>query len=405
MQSLRRRLDAGDVRPWPAGPVPIALVITDLDIGGAERAMVALAAGLDRSRWEPSVTCLGPEGAMAAPLRRAGIAVTCLGVDRRRPVRAVLRLASTLRASRPALVQSFLFHANVAAKLASPWAGRPWVVGGLRVAERGKRWHRRLERLTQRLACGMVCVSEGVRRFSIGEAGLDPDRLVVIANGIAVEPHDRAVAVPKSQLGLDEASRVALFVGRMTEQKGVSSLLDAFAEIAGERPDWTLLLVGEGPLRADLEQMAREDRRLVGRVRFLGRRDDVPSLLKTADLLVLSSLWEGMPNVVLEAMAASRPVCVARVEGIDELVAIEGPDRNGWVASARFEDALLAATANDAPRMELGANGRAKVLREFTTESVVSAYERLWAGVLGLDGRAIPPPPPPRIKPEGDAVR
>ena len=354
--------------------------------------MVALATGLDRSRWEPSVVCLGPEGAMAAPLRHAGIVVTCLDVHRRRPVRAILRLASSLRSSRPALVQSFLFHANVAAKLAAPWAGRPWVLGGLRVAERGKSWHRRLERLTQRLACGMVCVSEGVRRFSINEAGYKSDRLVVIPNGIAVEPYDRAVAVPKADLGLGEATRVALFVGRMTEQKGVSRLLDAFAEIAEERPDWTLLLVGEGPLRADLEQKARENPRLIGRVRFLGRRDDVPNLLKTADLLVLSSLWEGMPNVVLEAMASSRAVCVAQVEGIDELVATDGPDRNGWVALGQIQDALVAATADDAPREELGANGRRRVLRDFTHDSVVSAYERLWAGVLGLDGRAIAPP-------------
>ena len=405
MQSLRRRLDTVDVQPWPDRPVPIALVITDLDVGGAERAMVALATGLDRSRWQPSVVCLGPEGAMVAPLRQARIAVTCLDVDRRRPLRAIVRLASTLRTLRPALVQSFLFHANVAAKLASPWAGRPWVLGGLRVAERGRRWHRRLERMTQRLACGMVCVSEGVRRFSINEAGLSPNRLAVIPNGIAVEPYDRAIAVPKADLGLEEPSRVALFVGRMTEQKGVSRLLDAFAGIAAERPDWTLLLVGEGPLRPELEHKAREDSRLIGRVRFVGRRDDVPNLLKTADLLVLSSLWEGMPNVVLEAMAASRAVCVTRVEGIDELVATEGPDRNGWVTLGGIEDALLAATADDAPREELGLNGRNKVLRDFATDSVVSAYERLWAGVLGFDGRPIPTSPLPRIKTKGDEAR
>jgi glycosyltransferase involved in cell wall biosynthesis len=367
--------------------VPIALVITDLDVGGAERAMVALATGLDRSRWAPSVVCLGPEGALVAPLRAAGIAVTCLGVDRRRPFRAVVHLASALRTVRPALVQSFLFHANVAAKLASPLAGRPWVVGGIRVAERERRWHRVLERATQRRACGMVCVSEGVRNFSVAEAGLDPDRLVVIQNGIDAEPYDRAVAIAKTELGLDQGNRVALFVGRLTWQKGAANLIGAFGGLAEERPDWRLLLVGDGPLRGDLEHQSRDDPRLAGRIHFLGKRDDVPSLLKTADLLVLSSLYEGMPNVVLEAMAASRAVCATHVEGIDELVVTEGPDRNGWVAPGvrDLPEALLLATADDAPREQLGANGRARIARNFAIGKVIASYEKLWAGVLGFE--------------------
>ena len=391
VQSLRRRLASTAVRPWPDRRVPITLVITDLDVGGAERAMVALATGLDRSRWEPSVVCLGSAGELVAPLQAAGIDVACLAVDPRRPFQAVHRLAATLRRLRPHLVQSFLFHANVATRLAAPLAGRPWVVSGIRVAEREKRWHRTFDRLTQRLACGMVCVSEDVRQFSVDEAGLDPARLVVIPNGIAVEPYDRALPAAKADLGLAEATRVALFVGRMTKQKGVDHLLDAFGEITEEQPDWVLLLVGDGSLRAALEQKARDDPRLAGRVRFLGRRGDVPNLLKRADLLVLPSLWEGMPNVVLEAMAAGRAVCVTRVEGIDELVATDGPDRSGWVANAatEFGRALLKATASDAPRDELGANGRRRVLRDFTPGSVVAAYERLWASVLGLDGRAI----------------
>ena len=89
LQPLARRLATAPRDPWPAEPVPVALVITDLDVGGAERALVALATGLDRRRWLPSVVALGGEGALAGPLRAAGIAVECLGVDRRRPIRAV----------------------------------------------------------------------------------------------------------------------------------------------------------------------------------------------------------------------------------------------------------------------------------------------------------------------------
>ena len=96
MQSLTQRLTTARPRPWPDHPVPIALVITDLDVGGAERAMVNLATRLDRRRWSPMVIALGAEGTLAGVVRRAGLPCECLGVDRHRPVQAVVRLARAL---------------------------------------------------------------------------------------------------------------------------------------------------------------------------------------------------------------------------------------------------------------------------------------------------------------------
>lgn len=366
-----------------ARPIPIALVITDLDVGGAERALVALATRLDRAVWNPSIVCLGPEGALAATLRDAGLRVDCLGCDTKRPIRAVVRLAKTLRSIRPALIQSFLFHANFAVKLAAPLAGWPWVLGGIRVAEREKAWHLACDRRTQKLSVGAVCVSEGVRRFSIEVGGLDPDRLTVIPNGVNLEEFNRARPVSRKSIGLEENDRIALFVGRLTLQKGIPQLLDAFNAVALERPDWKLVLVGDGPDREALVRRVADDSRLAGRVVFLGRRDDVPSLMKTADLLVLFSLWEGMPNVVMEAMAAGLPVCVTNVEGVGELV----DERTGWVADG-FEPSdlkatLLEATSDESERRIRGGAGREKVARKFSHETVVSLYEQLWLNILG----------------------
>ena len=122
MQSLQKRISSEPQTPWPPEPVPVALVITELDVGGAEKMLVELATRLDRHLWAPRVYALGPEAAMANHLRTAGIPVCCLGVNPRRPVQSVLRLASSLRQHRPRLVQSFLFHANVASRLAAPLA-------------------------------------------------------------------------------------------------------------------------------------------------------------------------------------------------------------------------------------------------------------------------------------------
>ena len=194
MQSLTRRLATAGSRPAPKVPVRITLVITDLDIGGG-RQLVNLATRLDRRRWSPTVVSLGEEGPLAEVVRQACLPCECLACSPRRPVQVVTRLARALRRWRPELVQSFLFHANLATRLAAPWAGQPWVVGGLRVAERGQRWHRDFDRLTAFLSAGSVCVSHGVLAFSRGTGGLDSRRLMVIPNGIAAEPFDRATTV------------------------------------------------------------------------------------------------------------------------------------------------------------------------------------------------------------------
>jgi glycosyltransferase involved in cell wall biosynthesis len=386
LQSLARRLATAPRAPWPGEPVPVSLVITDLDVGGAERALVALATGLDRRRWLPSVVALGGEGALASPLRTAGIAVECLDVNPRRPFQAVRALTGSLRRFRPRLVQSFLFHANVAARLAAPWAGAPWVVGGLRVAERQRRWHLAIDRVTSGLATGSVCVSEGVRRFSRDVGRLDPDRLVVIPNGVDPAPFDRARAVDRASIGVPPDAFLTLYVGRLDPQKGLGFLLGAAAEVARARPDWHLALVGDGPECDSLRRRSDADPSLRGRVHWLGRRDDVPGLLKGSDLLVLPSLWEGMPNVVLEAMAAGRAVVGTSVEGLEDLVV---PGETGWLVppgdSGALARALLESTADPGRLRRYGEAGRDRVEAGFTPGRVVEAYERLWAGLLGLE--------------------
>ncbi|HWE39050.1 MAG TPA: glycosyltransferase [Isosphaeraceae bacterium] len=386
MQALARRLATATRRPWPERPVRVALVITELDVGGAEKALVALATGLDRGRWEPAVIGLGPEGELAGPLRGAGIETRCLGVDRTRPIGAVARLTKAFREIQPALVQSFLFHANIAARLAAPFAGRPWVVGGLRVAERGKRWHSWIDRATIGMACGSVCVSEGVRSFARDVAGLPADRLTVIPNGVDPAPIDRAEPVARGTFGVPDESHVAVFVGRLDRQKGVSVLLDAAAIVVRSRPDWHLAIVGDGAEGNALRERTNMDDLLRNRVHWLGRRGDVPGLLKGSDVVVLPSLWEGMPNVVLEAMAARRAVVATAVEGTTELVE---PGRTGWLVApgdaGGLAAALLDAASDASRRAAFGAAGRARVEALASPRTVVDAYERLWAGVLGLE--------------------
>ncbi len=301
-------------------------------------------------------------------------------------MQVLARLTRSLRKCQPELVQSFLFHANLATRLAAPWAGQPWVVGGLRVAEHGQQWHRVLDRLTAFLSAGSVCVSRGVLRFSREVGGLDVRRLTVIANGIDPEPFDRVIAVPRGDLGIPEQAHLALAVGRLDVQKGVADLLAAAKRVIAECPSWHLAFVGDGPCRRWLLEQIKADPSLSGRVHLLGPRSDVPALLKSANVLVLASLWEGMPNVVLEAMAASRPVVATAVEGTEELVI---PGQTGWLVPPRDPEMLSLALLRAARAPELchffGRKGRTRVEHEFSLDRTVAAYEQLWCGLLGYE--------------------
>jgi starch synthase (maltosyl-transferring) len=328
-------------------------------------------------------------GRLADVIDRSGVPCECLDADRSHPLRAIGRLAVRLRRFAPSLIQSFLFHANVAVRLAAPWAGRPWVLGGLRVAERRHRWHLVIDRLTSWLSAGSVCVSRGVFEFSRDVAKLQPARLTVIPNGIDPAPYDAAERIPREAIGVPNDAHLALCVGRLDPQKGLTDLLNAAEYVIARHSRWCLAFVGDGPDRAWLLKQLSTRPLLHERVYWLGHRDDVPRLLKSADVLVQASLWEGMPNAVLEAMAARRAVVGTAVEGTQDLVL---PGETGWLVPARdpiaLSQALIEAATNSDRCRRFGEAGRLRVEREFSIAATVAAYERLWANVLGYQSPA-----------------
>ena len=143
--------------------------------------------------------------------------------------------------------------------------------------------------------------------------------------------------------------------------------MDAAEQVILQRPDWHLALAGDGPSRTWLLAQLAERPRLRENVHWLGHRDDIPGLLKSADVLVHASLWEGMPNAVLEAMAARRPVIGTAVEGTEDLVI---PGRTGWLVPPRdvaaLCHALIEAADSPADRISYGEAGRLRVEREFS---------------------------------------
>ncbi|REK12441.1 MAG: glycosyltransferase [Planctomycetota bacterium] len=374
-----------------SGPVPLGFCITELDPGGAEQCLVELATRLDRQRFQPTVYCLGPRPAsnpssLADRLEAAGVTVRCFGARQVVGLPVLLvRLRRQLAADAPVLLQTFLFHANVAGAVAARWARVPHVVGGIRVAEHEHRWHlagaRRVDRWVER----HVCVSESVRDFSQQRGGLPAEKLLVIPNGVDVVRYADVSAESPERWGIAPARRLIAFVGRLDAQKGLSLFLEGSRGLFKQFPAYDLIVAGEGPERRNLEATATQ-LGLAGRVHFVGYRQDVPQILASSELVIVPSLWEGMSNVVLQAMAAGKPIVATRVEGVDEQLGPQAERQTVERESAAFAERAIALLADESGRRALGEANRRRAAERFSLEAMVGAYERLYSSLLDGHG-------------------
>lgn len=367
-------------------PLPICFLITELDIGGAERALVKIATGLPRERWTPSVICLSGRGPLAEPLEAAGVPVTCLGANRVfRPGglwKATVGLTRELRRQQPRILQTFLFHANIAGRLAAWRADVPHVLSGIRVADRRGLWRLAVDRWTERFVEKHVCVSRGVADFCVRESGLSEEKIVVIPNGVDVEKYRDAEPTDLSELGIPADAEVVLAVGRLDLQKDPLLLLNAVGRIADARPKLHLLFVGDGPLRGQIEETAWR-LGMESRVHLTGWRPEIPQFLKAATLFVLPSRWEGMPNVVLEAAAAGVPIVATGTEGVREIIE---PGRTGTLVKTGdtegLAEAISTALRDRSLPLQMAETLQREVTERFTWDSVVAQYDRLYESLV-----------------------
>jgi glycosyltransferase involved in cell wall biosynthesis len=289
--------------------------------------------------------------------------------------RDAIRLASILRRESVDVLHSHMFWPNLQGAMAVTMARTPAFV----TSEHGMNpWkhagHRWLERnLISRVAGARICVSQDIRDVRAGLDGIPSEKLIVIPNGTRILSEPRRPSRPSGAI---------LAVGRLIEAKDYPNLLDAAALLQARGVRFRLRIAGDGPLRGELVSLAAA-KGVADRVEWLGNRDDVGDLMRDSDVFVISSMREGQPMVVLEAMMAGMPIVATRVggipatlsHGIDSELVPPGDATQLAASIARLlDDAPLAAT--------LGKAAHRRAVTQFSIDAVAAEHLRLYERLL-----------------------
>jgi glycosyltransferase involved in cell wall biosynthesis len=388
-------------------PIRICHLITGLDTGGAERSLLNLVTAMNRDEFESEVVTLLKPGPMAQPLVEAGIPVTSMELDRHRPNPAVLlSLIRHLRANRPTILQTWLYHADffgTAAALVAPPEHLVWNVRSSEIDAPGiPRSTRFLARLLAKLSrCpdAIVVNSQDGQRYH-SQLGYRPKQWINIPNGVDLErfvPRRDERAMLRDRLGIDANATVIGIVARYHPMKDVETFLRAASLSQRDHGNAKFVLCGAG-LSAENAQLSELVRslNLDARVLLLGPRPDIELIYPTFDALTLCSIYgEGFPNVLCEAMACDVPCVATDVGDSAEIIGECG------VIVPRSDPQTLAGAWHTL--LERGPQGgpearRSRIAVRFSLQRMCAQYESLYRSLaqqhqkdeFGVDRRNVP---------------
>jgi len=369
----------------------ILFLVTGLAYGGAETQVVYLATRFKSRGWEVGVVSLIPPKAYIEDLEKADVLVFSLDIRRKLPdPRPILRLVQIIRKWQPDVVHSHMVHANLLARIVRPLAPFPVLVCTAHNIDEGGRLREVLYRLTDPFCDLTTQVSQaGLERY-VHVGAVPRHKICYIPNGVDTErfkPNLEDRLKVRKELGVE--GFVWLAVGRFDPPKDYPNMLQAFARVVHKHLNTMLLIAGDGPLRKTMENMTRE-LGVEKHVKFLGIRRDIPQLMNAADAYVMSSEWEGMPMVLLEASACGLPIVATNVGGNAEIV-LDG--QTGFLVPPKSPEALSQAMLRmmDLPeevREKMGKQARKRIESNFSLDRIVDCWEALYYELLNRSSRS-----------------
>jgi len=408
----------------PERKTRILQIITRLIIGGAQETVMLIADMLDRQRYQMDVVSgpqTGPEGSLIEEVRQRGIRLMIVPelvreVNWYKDLVAFIRLYRLIKREGYDLVHTNSSKAGIVGRWAAWLAGVPVILHTVHGWGHHDYQHvlvRKafilLERATAAITDRLVVVSSRNIEKGLADRIGHSHKYVTIRSGIELERfskprHDRASM--RAQIGIPTTAPVVGTVTRLSPQKAPLDFVAAAISVARALAEAHFVIVGDGPLRSEVEQKIATAG-LQDRFHLLGLRRDVADILAAFDVFALSSLWEGLPRVLPQAMAASLPIVATAIDGNAEIV-IDG--ENGILVPPhdceKLSRAILALLRDSQTAARMGSNGRRRVY-EFSAEKMVSDYDQLCQSLLreiegkrsGKDGRPTKMKPVRRSKP------
>ena len=374
----------------------VVILTSALAYGGAEVQLVRLALALRTRGWVVDIVMMLPSEAFVSELKAQGVGLHSLGMRRGSDVRGGLAgvrgLAGTvtlLRQLRPDLLVSFNFPGNALGRVAGRLAGVP-VISSIRNEFFGGARRERFMRVTNFVDAATTTNSQLAADSLVRRGVVKRDKLHLTPNGLTeaqFQTYPAEAQHLRQALGVTEDTFLWVAVGRLEPQKAYPNLLGAFKRLGSGDTKVALLIAGQGRLHGDLELLLTS-LGLSGQVRLLGLRKDVPVLLSAADAFVLASSWEGLPNVLMEALAAATPAVATRVGGVEELLQAG----TGYTARPGDPEALAGAMRrmidhSPEERAAMGKKGQAFVRERYGMERVVDIWEGLFLDLLAKNAR------------------
>ncbi len=365
----------------------VSYLITGLSRGGAENQVVNVASRLKQRGWDTHIITMLDLMEFGEELAEAGVPVDCLDMRRKVPdPRGAIRLIRILRRRKVEVLHCHMVHANLLGRLVRPFAHTPVLICTAHNMNEGGRWRELAYRTTHRLADLTTSISHAAAQRYVEVGAVPGGDIAVVPNGIDTKlfRKDASERRPmRTELGLGDEF-VWLAVGNFMPAKDHPNLLMAFAKALDAGRDARLLLVGQGALMGQAQEIACR-LGIDGRVLFLGRRTDIRALMNAADAYVMSSAWEGMPVVLLEASAAELPIVATDVGGNREVVE-DGV--SGLLVGPRDHDALARAMTLMMSRSEaelgwMGKQGRAHTVANYDLEVTVDRWAAIYEQLLG----------------------
>jgi glycosyltransferase involved in cell wall biosynthesis len=369
------------------GQITIMFPVNQLGVGGAEQQLLELVRGIDKRRFKPIVVSLYPGGAVEPEVKEVpGVELVCLNRKGRFDFSTLSKVFHLLRQKRVEIIQPFLTPASFFGLVPS-LATRNLVKivterCGVRVNPNiGSALYRKTEDFLTRFADWVIPNSQAGETYLINR-GIKPERIKVIYNGInlnrlAVKPS--LASQIRDSMRLPEGGQVVGITASLTPAKDHTTFFRAAKIVSQVMPQTGFAVLGDGPLRADLENMVR-DLGLEQRTVFFGRQREVGSYVSVYDVACLSSKdHEGCSNATLEAMALGKPVVITDVGGNRELVEC---GKTGFLVppgnSEALADALLTCLQKPQEARQMGENARQKVMSQFTVEHMVAEYQSIY---------------------------